>query len=94
MSHVNTSDKAILSPALAEAIDRLEQAANEVVKLGASVLFAARVEVAGGTHFSTGVKYPDKFTGDQFDHVFADAVRDLSMEWHNLRHDSKVVWVG
>lgn len=94
MAHVNTSEKTILSPEMAAAIDRLEQAANEVVNLGATVLLAARVEVGDGTHFTTGIKLPKDFQLADLDHVFADAVRDLSVEWSNLRHDSKVVWAS
>lgn len=44
----------------------------------------------GGAHFSTRLSL-DGPEGDQ-DHFLLDALREISVEWSNARHDAKLRW--
>lgn len=87
--------KATLTPEQEAAIVQLHDACTAAMRAGLIVFLAGRVEQSdGGTHFTTGVFIPDAIEKElsMFDHCFADAIRDLSVEWSNHRHASKLVW--
>lgn len=88
-----------MTPEAEKALDDLKQASLLAAEHGFYVFLAARIEIPTteadhtNTRWHTSVLTPD---GGQdkvmLDHAFADAIRDLGVEWHNKRHDSKLVW--
>jgi hypothetical protein len=71
------------------ALQRLEEAENELIQLGFCIFRQAARYAEQNSHFSTRVSYHDT---EMADHAFADAVRDLAVEWSNARHSSALVW--
>jgi len=81
-----------LSKELREALKALEDAENVLIGMGFCILRqAAWYENENSAHFNTRVSLPYKDEDPMFDHTFADAIRDISVEWSNARHHSSIL---
>lgn len=76
------------------ALAALIKAEDALICLGFCVFRQASIYIdEKSAHFSTRVSVPGELGATMFDHSFADAVRDLSVEWSNAAHQqSKLVW--
>lgn len=82
-------------------LDELKRAARAAAEHGFYVFLAARMEIEvvpmevehTNTRWHTSVLTPDNGEDKaMLDHAFADAIRDLGVEWNNKRHNSRLVW--
>lgn len=88
-----------MTPEAERALETLRAAAQACADHGCYVFVAARMEIDpsmkdhSNTRWLTTVLAPD---GGQdkamLDHAFGDAIRDLSVEWTNMRHESRLQW--
>jgi len=83
-----------VSPEIRKALEELARAEDALKVLGVHVYRHAAVYVDDArAHFSTRISVPAPPDDRMFDHGFADAVRDLSVEWSNAAHQtSTLVW--
>jgi hypothetical protein len=81
-----------LSKPQREALQALEDAENVLIKMGFCILRqAAWYANEHSAHFNTrcSIGYSDEHP--MFDHVYADAIRDISVEWSNARHSNSIL---
>jgi len=77
------------------ALDALQQAEATLAALGFCIFRQASLyslHAPAGPHFSTHVSSPETMSNAELNHAFADAVRDLSVEWSNARHKERLCW--
>lgn len=87
--------KSQLDKSRQDALDQLEAAEAALTALGFCLYRQAAFYEPdrGSVHFATRVSVPYAPGHPLYDHSFADAIRDLSVAWHNASHPtSRLGW--
>jgi hypothetical protein len=74
-----------------EALARLKSAEDDLIALGYCVFRQVAQYSGVDAFFHTRISVPEPLA-DLIDHAFADAVRDLAVEWSNARHSCMLGW--
>jgi hypothetical protein len=72
-----------------EALARLQRAEDDLIALGYCVFRQVAQYSGVDACFHTRISVPELGMAD---HAFADAVRDLAVEWSNARHSCELSW--
>jgi hypothetical protein len=78
-----------------KALDRFMATCDEARDAGLNVVAVVSVYWRDDANFSTRLSVnADDRAGVTEDHVVLDALREISAEWHNARHESQLCHVG